>query len=90
MATSPASIAAAIERFIRVECQVSDRDPTFTRDAHLFDGGFIDSIGFVQLISFVESTFDVAVDDEELMSDDFTTIDGISKFVASAMGRCHC
>lgn len=87
MITSSPSIAEAVERFIRAEFQVSDRDPTFTRDAHLFDGGFVDSIGLVQLISFLESTFDVAIDDETLMSDDFTTIDGISKLVASAMVR---
>lgn len=87
MTTSSASIAEAVERFVRVEFQVSDRDPTFARDVNLFDGGFVDSIGLVQLISFLESTFNVAVDDEALMSDDFTTVDGISRVVAASMAR---
>lgn len=88
MITSSASIADAVERFIRAEFQVSDRDPMFTRDAHLFDGGFVDSIGLVQLITFLESTFEVAVDDETLMSEDFTTVHGISQLVAAARARC--
>lgn len=88
MAFSQASIAEAIERFIRAECQLADHDPPFFRDAHLFAGGFVDSLGFVQLIAFIESTFDVAVDREQLMSEDFTTINGISKVIASAFDQC--
>ena len=87
MAFSPTSIAEAIERFIRTEFQVADNDPTFTWDAHLFDGGFVDSIGFVQLVAFAESTFDVKVDEDVLMSEDFTTINGISKVVASSSAQ---
>lgn len=87
MTTSSASIAEAIERFVRVEFQVSDRDPTFARDVNLFDGGFVDSIGLVQLISFLESTFHIAVEDEALMSDDFATVNGISRVVAASMAR---
>lgn len=66
---------------------MSDDDPAFTREAHLFDGGFVDSIGLVQLITFLESTFDIAVDEDMLMSEDFTTVGGISALVASAMAR---
>ena len=35
----------------------------------------------VELISFIESTFDVEIPDEDLFSDAFTTIDGISTVV---------
>lgn len=90
MTTSPVDIADAIERFIRTEFQVADGDPLFTRDAHLFDAGFVDSIAFVQLISFIESTFEVSVDEDVLMSEDFTTINAMSRAVASQVVRCCC
>lgn len=89
MTISSSSVAAAIERFIRVEFHVSERDTTFTRDVHLFDSGFVDSVGLAQLITFLESTFEVVIDDEMLMSDDFTTIDGMSRLVACAVVRCR-
>lgn len=87
MTISSASIAEVVERFVRTEFQISDRDQAFTRGAHLFDGGFVDSIGLVQLVTFVESTFKVQIGDEALMSEEFTTIDGISELVAAAMAQ---
>src|SRR5437867_13430705 len=87
MAFSPTSIAEAIERFMRTEVQVADNDPMFTRDAHLFECGFVDSVGFVRLVTFAESTFDVQVDADVLMSEDFTPIDGVSNVVACSSAQ---
>lgn len=87
---SPTSIAETIERFIRTEFQVAHNDPMFTRDVHLFEGGFVDSIGFVQLVAFTESAFAVQVDEEMLMSENFTTINGMSKVIWSRVnGDCN-
>lgn len=68
----------AVERFIRTHFRVLDTDPSFHRDAHLYEGGFVDSVGVVELIAFVESTFNVTLEDEDVFSDEFTTINGIS------------
>lgn len=76
-------IAARIENFVRTEFRVPERDRHFSRDAELFELGFVDSTGAVELISFVESTFDIKLDDEHLFSPDFTTINGISRLI------CH-
>lgn len=81
MAISPASIAEAIERFIRTQFQIADNDPIFTRDAHLYESGFVDSAGVVELIAFLESTFDVTLPDDDVFSDEFTTINGIGAVV---------
>lgn len=71
-------IAQTVERFVRTHFRVLDTDPGFHRDAHLYEGGFVDSAGVVELIAFVESTFDVTLEDEDMFSDEFTTINGIS------------
>ena len=87
MGISAARIADAIEAFIRKEHQVPPDDPDFTRDAHLFESGFVDSVGFTQLLAFIESTFGVAVDEQYLFSDDFTNVTGISMAVHSCLGQ---
>lgn len=85
MAISRTSIADSIEEFIRKEYQVPARDRTFTRDAHLFDSGFVDSIGVTQLIAFIESAFDVTIDEKYLFTEDFTTINGITAVTHSCL-----
>lgn len=83
MATSADHAAATIEQFIRTEFQVGEGDPLFSRDVHLFETGYVDSIGFAQLLAFIESTFGVAIDVDDLMNDDFTTINGISRLISA-------
>jgi acyl carrier protein len=81
MARTAGDIAQAVERFLRTEFRIPDRDGSFHRDAHLYDSGFVDSAGVVELIAFLESTFDVQLPDEDIFSDEFTTINGISGVV---------
>ena len=83
MATSPHDAGAAIETFIRRQFRIVDNDPAFSRDAHLFEGGYVDSAGVVELLMFIESTFDVTFGDEQIFSDQFSTINGISALLAS-------
>ena len=82
MAISQPEIAASIETFIQRQFRIVGCDETRFRDAHLFEGGYVDSAGVVELIMFVESTFDVKLEDEHIFSEDFTTISGIAGLVA--------
>lgn len=81
------SIAEALERFIAHEFRIPASDHSFHRDAHLYESGFVDSVGVVELIAFLESTFDVKLEDEDLFGDAFTTINGISAVVCQRLTR---
>ena len=86
-------VADILERFIRTHFQVPDNDRRFSRSVHLFEEGYVDSIGAVELISFVESEFDLTLPEATLFSDEFTSIAGISRCLASAMsasGHSFC
>ena len=85
MVTSQAEIASVIERFIQRQFRIVDAVPSL-RDTHLFESGFVDSAGVVELIAFVESTFKVRLGDDQVFSDDFTTINGISSIVGTMTG----
>ena len=80
MVTSQVEIASVIERFIRKQFRIDDTVPSL-RDMHLFESGFVDSAGVVELIAFLESTFKIRLDDDNVFSDDFTTINGIAAIV---------
>jgi len=47
----------------------------------IFQEGFFDSMGFVMLIDFLEEKFGVKTNDEDLIEENFESIDAIQKFV---------
>ena len=78
---TPEACAGALEAFIRANFQIGDDDPYFDRDVNLWDEGYVDSTGVVEVIAFLEETFGVTIPDEMLFSPDFTSIAGMSKLV---------
>jgi methoxymalonate biosynthesis acyl carrier protein len=80
---SPAAVADALEAFIRNQFRVSSEDPDFSRDVHLFEYGYVDSVGATEVLAFVESNFQVQVPDEQLFSEEATTIHGFAAIVAA-------
>jgi acyl carrier protein len=75
-------VARRIEDFVRNTFSVAPQDPRFGRDVDLFEGGYVDSVGLAEMLGFLEEEFGVEFPDTELVSDDFTTIDGIARLVA--------
>lgn len=52
-----------------------------TDDESLIKAGIIDSLGIFRLISFLEETFHIRVGDEEIVNENFQSIDEIERFV---------
>ena len=78
-----ADAAARIEAFVRGNFTVDESDSRFGRDVDLFEEGYVDSIGLIELLAFIEEEFRLDVPDEELASAEFTTISGM----AAVLGR---
>lgn len=87
MAISRQFVADSLETFIREQFHVPPNDPAFTRNAHLFEAGFVDSVGFVELLAFIESKFRTKLDDGDLFSEDFTTINGITDIIHAMLNH---
>jgi acyl carrier protein len=78
-------LVSRLEQFVRQRFRVLDDDPAFTRDAHLFESGYLDSVGIIELIVFIESTFCVELDDAEIFDERFTSIHGISSVIHESL-----
>jgi len=74
-------VADKIEAFVRDQFAISPTDPGFGRDADLFDGGYVDSLGLAEMLEYVEREWGVAVPDEELLDEEFATIDGMARTI---------
>ena len=52
-------------------------------DTPLFEKGIIDSTGVLELVAFIEENFKITVTDEELVQDNFSSLNAIDKFLQS-------
>lgn len=82
MKSKPEDIAAALETFIRTEFEVPADDPLFGRDVNLWEEGYVDSPGVVEVIGFLEDTWSVEIPQETLFRPEFTCIHGMAAAVA--------
>ena len=71
-----------IENYIREHFEIGD-DPDLTPDTHLFDEGFVDSFGAVEMIAFVEETFAIEITQRDLTLYPMNTINEIATVVKS-------
>jgi acyl carrier protein len=74
-------VAGRTEAWVRAQFSVSPTDSRFGQDTDLFGRGYVDSVGVAELIGFLENEFGVEIPDDLLVSDQFTTIKGISDAV---------
>ena len=50
-------------------------------DTSLLESGLIDSVNMVQILSFIEEQFGIKVGDDELVPENFETIDSMCKLI---------
>jgi acyl carrier protein len=74
-------VAAAVEGFVRGKFGIKPQDRRFDRSIDLFEDGYVDSIGVIELLEFLEETFVVEIPEEDLFSPDFSTIEGIARIL---------
>ncbi|HUI40870.1 MAG TPA: acyl carrier protein [Terriglobia bacterium] len=58
-----------------------------TDDESLTANGVIDSLAIFRLVSFIEDTFSVRVADEEIVNDNFKSVNDIERFVAGKLAQ---
>jgi acyl carrier protein len=78
-----AAVADDIEAFVREHFHVPASDTRFGRRLNLWEEGYVDSVGVVEMIEFLEQRFVVKIPEEVLFSSEFTSIDGIAAAVVA-------
>jgi acyl carrier protein len=83
---SAEAIARDLERFVRERFQVASNECGFSRKVNLWEEGYVDSLGVVEVIEFLEHRFRVKLPEDVVFSPEFTSIDGIARYVVSLRG----
>lgn len=56
-------------------------------DTSFFGSGIVDSTGILELIGFLEETYAITIEDEELIPENFDCIKNISDFLERKVGQ---
>ena len=70
-----------IRGFIERNLVLLDDEVALKNDDDIFDLGFVDSLFALQLISFLEETFAIEVNDQDLDISNFSSVTAIVAFV---------
>jgi acyl carrier protein len=72
-----------IREFIRENFVAGRSDVQINPDESLIENGIMDSTGVLELVEFLESTYSIHIEDEELIPENLETINNIIKFLKS-------
>lgn len=82
------NVETTIENYIRTRFRVREDDDQFSRDVNMWENGYVDSAGVVEMIAYLEQTFEITLPEEALFDPDFTNIRGIAKIVVRERETC--
>ena len=74
-------IGLAVRRFIGENFLFRDDGDAIAHDQSLLDAGIIDSTGVLELVCFLETTFGIEVQDDEMLPENLDSIRSISSYV---------
>ena len=80
MKAEPESIKSLIRQFVMESAQGKGVKEIGDNDS-LTESGVIDSLGIFRLVSFLEENVGVHIGDDEIVHDNFRSIDDIERFV---------
>ena len=81
------SVAGQVRSFVVETFLFGDTKTPLPEDGSLIENGLIDSTGILELVAFVEQTFDITVSDEEILPANFDSIAKVEAFVERKRAR---
>jgi len=80
------SIENQIKAYILENFLFSDNGYELAEDASFLEEGIVDSTGVLELVMFVEETYDIAVEDEEIVPENFDSVGQLAAYISRKMG----
>jgi len=76
-----------LTEYILREIAVEHGKESLEPDENLLTQGLIDSMGILKLVSFIESNFGIKVDNEDIVPENFETLNDMSRFVGKKTNK---
>jgi acyl carrier protein len=84
------TIEERIRQFVAENMLFSGSGFALPDSASFLENGIADSTSVLELIMFVEDDFGLAVDDEEIVPDNFDSVAGLAAYIRNKTARQPC
>ncbi len=80
-------LKSEIRHFIIENFLYGQDDGDLKDDVSFLEKGLIDSTGVLELVSFIEEKYGIPVEDEELIPDNFDSVNKLSAFITKKLNK---
>lgn len=80
-------IETKIQQFIAQNLLFSEDGFAYDNDASFLQEGIIDSLGVMELVTFVGTNFGVTVDPQEVTPDNFDSVNKLANYIRGKMSQ---
>jgi len=81
MANETVAAGSRIRRFILKHFPLARKQSSIEDDSQLLNSGIIDSLGVLDLVSFIENEFKITISEEDLLAENFESIASMTTFI---------
>ncbi len=81
------AVFLALKQYVETTFLVDLDGGELSTSSNLFAAGVIDSFGVVGIVTFLESEFGVTYSDEELLSPDLSSVEGMARMVEAKQAK---
>ena len=75
------SVETSIRRYVLETFLFTEDESQLSNDASFLEEGIVDSTGILELVMFVEETFSIVVKDEEVVPENFDSVERLARYV---------
>jgi len=86
MSQNQPNLESEIRKFITENMLFSADGFNYDDDASLLEAGIVDSIGVMELVSFVDKTYKITVPPEDISPDNFDSINRLANYIRLKQG----
>jgi acyl carrier protein len=76
-----------VRDFIKQNFLFGADDDRLTETASFLETGIIDSTGILELVTFVETTYNISIQDDEMLPENLDSLGAIGQFVGRKIGN---
>ena len=76
-----ANVKEILRNYVIEHFEIEADDPDFSDEVHLFDYGFVDSLGATEIVMYLEDTFSIEITQKDIILYPMNTIEEIAEVV---------
>lgn len=76
-------IKSGTREFILENYMIGEREEDLNNDDSFLEKGIIDSTGILELVMFIEETYNMEVEDEEVIPDNLDSINKVCAYISN-------